>query len=213
MFRLSVIADRGIFVSDELWLDALDRVAAAIGSSDEVSLQVRVKGLAPAERLRLIGLAAERLGTRLGRVILNGTPEEAKAYGFGGAHLPEAGIPIRSSAPDSGFVGASIHSIEALQRAVAAHVDYVQFGPVFDAGSKPAAGVGIQAMAAVVAASPVPVVAVGGITPENLPTCLRAGAVAVAVVTGVLRSPNPGAAISAYLAAVHAAATTTPVRV
>jgi thiamine-phosphate diphosphorylase len=211
VFRLSVIADRGIFASDELWLDALDRVAAAIGDSSEVSLQVRVKVVSPAERLRLIELATRRLGGRTGGCVLNGTPTEATAYGFGGAHLPEADIPAVRCASGTIQVGASIHSNAALQRALVANIDYVQFGPVFNAGSKPAAGVGLQALAEIAAASPVPVVAVGGITPESAPTVLRAGAAAVAVVTGVLRSPNPDAAIDAYLAAIRAATTTAPV--
>lgn len=211
MFRLSIIADRGIFTSHGAWLAALDRVARLVESMDDVSLQVRVKGLDDHTRSRLIAKASEVLGPRAARAILNGTPAEAREHGFRGAHLPEA--QIEASHPDASplLVGASVHSLAALERALAARVDYVQFGPVFDAGSKPAAGVGFEALAAIVAESPVPVVAVGGITPGNAPACLEAGAAAVAVVTGVFRQPDPGDAIATYLAACRAA-TSLPAR-
>ena len=210
MFRLSVIADRGIFASDSEWLAALDRVAQSLLATQDVSLQIRVKGFEPAERARLIERACEVLGGARARAILNGSPGEAARLGFGGAHMPEVAISPRAAGTGSLLAGASVHSLDALRRAVAAEAGYVQFGPVFDAGSKQAAGAGLPALAEIAAASPVPVVAVGGVRPENAGTCIDAGAAAVASVTGVLRAPDPGAAIAAYRAAI-AAATSRPV--
>lgn len=205
MFRLSVIADRGIFASHGAWLAAIDRAARVTDDLDGVALQVRLKGFENEERTRLIERAGEVLGPRAARAFLNGSIEEARRHGFRGAHLPEADIP-ETLQPSPLTVGASIHSPGALERAVAASVQYVQFGPVFDAGSKPVAGVGLGALARIARTSPVPVVAVGGITPENAVSCFEAGASAVAVVTGVFHAPDIESAIHSYLAACHAAA-------
>ena len=79
--------------------------------------------------------------------------------------------------------------------------DYVLFGPVFDAGSKPVAGVGLEALRAVSTVSTVPVLAIGGITPRRVPACLAAGAVGVGVVSGILHAPDPAAATRMYIKA------------
>ena len=98
-------------------------------------------------------------------------------------------------------MGASIHSVAALVRAVDAGADFALFGPVFDAGSKPVRGVGIEALRRVTSGARIPVVAIGGIAPIHVMPCRRAGAVGVAVITGVLLAPDPAQAIADYLAA------------
>jgi thiamine-phosphate pyrophosphorylase len=206
-FRLSVIADRGVFAQECEWLASIELVAATIAGLDDVSLQVRIKGVSIRERGRLAALAATTLGPLVGRAVLNGTPAEAALLGFGAAHLPEEAIPIDPVAPAPAVpFGASIHSRAALDRSVRAGAAYVQFGPVFDAGSKPVVGAGVGALSAIASASPIPVVAVGGMSTANAAACFEAGAAAIAVVTGVLRAGDPAAAITAYRAACPMAA-------
>jgi thiamine monophosphate synthase len=48
-----------------------------------------------------------------------------------------------------------------------------------------------------------PVYALGGVTPGRVEDCLRAGAVGVAVISGVLGAPSPAAAIADYLRALE----------
>ncbi len=208
VFRLSVIADRGIFATDREWLASIERLAGQITDIGDASIQVRIKGVSTAERARLAAMAAVALGPLVGRAVFNGTPAEAERLGFGAAHLPEEAIPSGGLAiPPAVPFGASIHSHAALDRAVRAGAAYVQFGPVFNAGSKPVPGVGLDVLAAIAAASPIPVVAVGGVTPANAVACFESGAAAIAVITGVLRARDPAAAITAYRAAAAARVT------
>jgi len=118
-------------------------------------------------------------------------------------HWPEAAIP---AAPFPGLLaGASVHSLAALERAEAAAAAFAVFGPVFDAGSKRATGVGLSALETITRAATIPVLAIGGVTPQRAPACIAAGAAGVAAVTGVLRAEDPGAAIAGYLRALSSA--------
>lgn len=210
--RLYMVADRGIFRTDEEWLDALAGVARAIADRPGVGLQVRAKVVEPARRARLATRARAVLVTSgdealLDRTFLNGTTSEAIAAGYGGAHWPEATIPTEPDPQaDRLAVAASIHSVPALVRAEAAGAHFVLFRPVLDPGSKPGPGVGLEALRRVASGARVPVVAIGGLAPTDVWPCLHAGAVGVAAVTGILRAPDPTLAIADYLAAFGGAA-------
>jgi thiamine-phosphate pyrophosphorylase len=75
-------------------------------------------------------------------------------------------------------IGLSTHSIQQVEKALAQKPDYIGFGPVYptNAKAKPDKPVGIEQLRKVLEISPVPVVAVGGIFPENIETILDAGA-------------------------------------
>lgn len=205
--RLYVVADRGIFGTDRAWLERLAQVARAVADLPDVSVQVRAKsgdaarraGLAARARAVLLASGGEAL---LDRTLLNGSTSEAMAAGYGGAHWPESATPTEPDPrADRLNVGASIHSPAALHRAEAAGARFVLFGPVFDPRSKPISGVGLGQMREVASGARVPVVAIGGISPTDVGPCVRAGAVGVAVVTGVMRAPDPARAIADYLSA------------
>lgn len=205
--RLYVVADRGIFRTDREWLERLADVARTIADLPDVGLQVRAKAAEPARRARLAAKARAvvvRSGgaALLDRTLLNGTTMEAVGAGYSAVHWAEATIPTEPDLQaDRLVVAASIHSVAALVRAEAAGAQFVLFGPVFDPGSKPVRGVGLEALRDVVTVARVPVVAIGGITQAHVGPCLRAGAVGVAVVTGVLRAPDPARAIADYRSA------------
>lgn len=86
-------------------------------------------------------------------------------------------------------------------------VDYYFFSPVFPTPSKPDhPGTGIPALRDFCQATSVPVVALGGITPERVRECLDAGAQGVAVLSGIMEAGAPVAAARAYLRALAATA-------
>jgi thiamine-phosphate pyrophosphorylase len=84
-------------------------------------------------------------------------------------------------------------------------VDYYFFSPVFPTSSKPdqpPTGIG-PLRAFCQTASPVPVLALGGITPERVSVCREAGARGVAVLSGIMDVETPRAAARAYLRALN----------
>jgi thiamine-phosphate diphosphorylase len=206
MFVLYVIADRGIFSSDHEWLEKTAEVAAACSGRERVGLQVRIKSETPDRKVALAAIAKEVLGPAGTGAFLNGSTAEALQAGYHAVHWPELAIPGERPviAPEL-RIGASIHSVEAARRAEAAGATFLVFGSVFEPGSKPGVAAGTAPLADVAQQSKLPVLAVGGITPERVETCIRDGAHGVAVVSGVMRAADPASAIDSYLAACEAA--------
>lgn len=93
-------------------------------------------------------------------------------------------------------------------RAVPATADYVGSGPVRLTATKPDAGpaLGLDGLGAAVAASSLPVVAIGGLAADDVPAVRATGARSLAVVSAVCGAPDPGAAAQALVAAWSAAA-------
>jgi len=189
---LYVFVERNVFESDAAWLNAL----AALTELDVpgLAVQVRTKSEPPS---RALDLAREARSVTLDAtmpVLLNGSSAEATDLGYIGVHWPEAMIPV---SPEMRVLlrGASVHSVEACKRAAAAGAAFVVAGTIFDAGSKPVAGEGIEKLRSIVGSTALPVLAIGGVTPERVAACIEAGAVGVAVVTSVLRAPDMAAAV------------------
>ena len=91
---------------------------------------------------------------------------------------------VRGVTPPGFLVGRSVHSVEEA-RAVGASgaVDYLVFGTVFETASKPGrAAVGVHALVAASAATTVPVLAVGGMSPSRARDAARAGASGIAAI-------------------------------
>jgi thiamine-phosphate pyrophosphorylase len=97
------------------------------------------------------------------------------------------------------IVGISTHSVEEGIAAARLSVDYVAIGPVFATSTKPDAEpvVGIDAVRRLAAAIAHPVVAIGGIGPDNARDVLLAGARAIAVVSALY---EPGRAVAENVA-------------
>jgi thiamine-phosphate pyrophosphorylase len=102
--------------------------------------------------------------------------------------LPADARPAIGGAP---MIGYSTHNPDQMRAAESEPVDYVAFGPVFGTASKdrPDPTVGIAGLGIVRALTQRPLVAIGGITLENVSLCWSAGADSVAVIAGML--PNP----------------------
>jgi thiamine-phosphate diphosphorylase len=105
----------------------------------------------------------------------------ALAAGAHGVHLRAAsfaGSRARAVVPRGFLIGRSVHDLAEVQAATAdASLDYLLFGTVFASASKPGrTPVGVGALAAAVAATPLPVLAIGGITVDRLCDVRGAGA-------------------------------------
>jgi len=138
------------------------------------------------ELLMKRGVPAERL-------IVHDRLDVALVTGIG-IQLTTRSIPVdrvRSRFPEL-RIGQSVHSLTEAAAAEQAGVDYVMYGHIFETGSKP--GVpprGLHALKQIVDQTTIPVVAIGGINPDNLQEVLATGCSGVAVVSGILGQPSP----------------------
>ena len=112
------------------------------------------------------------------------------------------------------LIGVSCYDrLEVAHSAVAAGADYVAFGSAFPSPTKPdAVHAPLEVYRTATAALGVPVVAIGGITADNLAPLAVAGCHAVAVISAVLAAPDPRAATADLKAAFDAAAQPAPNR-
>ncbi len=117
----------------------------------------------------------------------------AKAAGISRIHLPLPLLIKNGGRPkDFTSVGTSIHSLEDAKKAAALGVDYMTAGHIFETDCKAGLpGRGLRFLAKVCAASPVPVYAIGGITPQNMPNILNAGAAGGCMMSSLMGAKNP----------------------
>jgi thiamine-phosphate pyrophosphorylase len=144
-------------------------------------------------------LRAEAPGVRLS---VNTRLDVARAL-RAGLHLGWRGpspVHARAALGPHALVGRSAHVLDEATDAEARASTYLFFSPVFPTTSKPGhPGAGPTALAAVCRAAMRPVLALGGVTPARVTACLDAGAHGVAVLSGIVAAPDPGAATRAYL--------------
>ncbi len=165
---------------------------------------LREKDLPAGERRALL-VALVELGHRFGAVVTaHEDIDAAIAAGADGVHLPGGGDPraARARLP-GGLIGASAHSAAEAAALLRAGADYVTVSPVFPTASKPGYGpaIGLDGLARTVAAAPAPVVALGGITPDNAALCRAAGAGGIAVMGEVMRADDPQATVARLIRA------------
>ena len=99
------------------------------------------------------------------------------------------------------MVGASVHNLGEIEAAQEAGADFVVFAPVYSPGSKAYKGApaGISGLEEAVAATKLPVYALGGITPDRIADCRDAGAAGVAAMSGILRAGEVKRAAEEYV--------------
>lgn len=105
------------------------------------------------------------------------------------------------------LIGMSVHSPGEASILDPETVDYAVAGPFAETASKPGYGpaLGIDGLAAIVRASPVPVIAIGGIDAANTADCLAAGAAGIAVMGSIMRAPDPAGEMARLVAALAGA--------
>ncbi|MBO0141725.1 thiamine phosphate synthase [Agrobacterium sp. Ap1] len=132
-------------------------------------------------------------------LIVNDDVEAALAIGADGIHVGQEDMnatEVRKRVGDRLILGLSIETEDLARRVDPAVVDYVGVGPVFATGTKPdhKQPIGFEGLARIVAASPIPAVAIGGVKVQHVEEIFRAGAKGLAVVSAICGSPDPQAA-------------------
>ena len=133
--------------------------------------------------------------------ILHGHPKAALALGADALHLPMPALRglDREVRARFSLLGASCHSLEEAQEAQALGCTYLTLGHIFPTGCKP--GVpprGVELLRQVCRAVPLPVYAIGGISPELFPAVLQAGAAGACVMSGPMTCPDVRAYIQSF---------------
>jgi len=191
-FQLHVITDRKRCLGD--LADVVHRALA--GGVDWV--QVREK-TAPALETYMLARQLQDACRQAGAgLIVNDRADIALAIGAGGVHLAKKSLPpavVRPLLAPGQLLGCSVHSLEEAVRAAHAGVDYLTFGNVFATDSHPGVPAkGVAVLHAIVETLEVPVLAIGGITPENATDVLATGCAGVAVIGAILAAADPAAA-------------------
>jgi thiamine-phosphate pyrophosphorylase len=158
----------------------------------------RDEQLALAQRLLPI---ARKHGAML---TLHGDARLSREAALDGVHL-SAGADAEAARAVMGadaLIGISVHSAEEAAALDPEAVDYCIAGPAYATASKSGYGpfLGVAGMAGIIAACPIPVIAIGGIEPENAAEMLTAGAAGVAAMGGIMRAADPGKEIAALVA-------------
>ncbi len=150
-------------------------------------LQLRAHDV-PKPTLRILAAECAALARQFNaRWLLNGHFDEAEALGADGVHLSARVALGLHSRPKgfSGLVGVSCHTQEALMHAAKIDADFACLSPVQATASHPgAATLGWDRFAAWCAESPLPVVALGGLSPNDLERARECGAFGVAGIRG-----------------------------
>jgi thiamine-phosphate pyrophosphorylase len=131
---------------------------------------------------------------------INDRLDVALAIGAEGVHLAGQSMPVDAAvrlANGRLLVGRSVHSLAEASSAAAGGADYVTFGHVFPTTSHPGLPPhGLTELREIVEAVDVPVLAIGGISVDNLDKVLETGCAGVAVISAILSDPNPSRAAS-----------------
>jgi thiamine-phosphate pyrophosphorylase len=188
------------------WMDVLS--AALDGGAD--CIQVREKtmdGGALARRVDEVIRLARRRG---GAVVVNDRTDVALAAGADGVHVGQRDLSVRQVRAIAGtalLVGVSTHDLDEARAAVEAGADSCGVGAMFATDLKPdRAPCGTAFLRAFIDRHPTtPHLAIGGITPDNLPQLVEAGARGVAVCSVVCGAEHPARVVAALRAALDRA--------
>ena len=145
-------------------------------------IQVRDKGWPFAQRLWFAEAVRRIAGQRGALVLINDDEDIARRIGADGLHLSAAGLAACLQRPDFDWVGASCHGADELRRAAELGLDYALLGPVLPTPTHPAAtGLGWAEFARLIAGTPLPVFALGGMKSGMLSVAQERGAHGIAL--------------------------------
>jgi thiamine-phosphate pyrophosphorylase len=197
--RLVAITDRRLAAPRSV--EQVVREALAAGAR---TIQLRDKGASAhelAERARALLELTRPAGALL---IVNDRVDVALATGADGVHLGPDDLPVsdvRRHVPQGFVIGYSSDDPETARRAETEGASYLGCGAVWGTDTKDVGGeaIGLVRLRAVVESVRIPVVAIGGVTPERARAAAATGAAGAAVVRAVMAAPDVADAVRRLL--------------
>lgn len=189
-----LVTDRALLAGRRL----VDVVVAAV-EGGVTCVQLREKEASGREFVALAKELLEVLRPSGVPLIINDRVDVAVAADADGAHVGQDDVPAEAARKILGpgkILGVTVATPDEALKAAEEGADYVGASAVFATPTKTDTGtpIGIDGLRRLCAASPVPVVAIGGVNAENAGEMIRAGAAGVAVVRAIMAAPDPKAA-------------------
>ena len=193
-------------VTDQMWLkegETLGDVVESVLRNGATFLQIREKDLAQdafeAEAERLKTLCAQH-GVPF---VVNDSVEIALQCDADGVHVGQSDIKgrdIRAMIGPDKILGISAGTVEEAVAAEKAGADYIGVGAIFTTSTKKnARNMTMEQLKEIVSSVSIPVVAIGGISAENILQLRGSGVDGVAVVSAIFAADNPGKATADLL--------------
>jgi thiamine-phosphate pyrophosphorylase len=196
---LCLVTDRTQTRGRDLVVVVVECLAAGLPA-----VQVREKDLGAADLAVLCRRLLEPARAVGAMLVVNDRVDVALAVGAGAVQRTHASLPvddIRAIAGRRLRIGASVHSLQDAVDAELEGADWVTYGPVYETPSKRPYGPpqGLARLADVARGLRIPVIAIGGITPERVKDVREAGARGVAVISSILAADSPADATRRFL--------------
>ncbi|MCM3718333.1 thiazole tautomerase TenI [Fictibacillus phosphorivorans] len=143
----------------------------------------------------------KRNGVPMSKIIVNDRVDVAVCWQTRGVQLAYHSLDaalVRAAFPDR-MIGCSVHSLGEAQNAQQKGADFLLYGHVFKTESKRELDPrGIGQLHQLVEQTSVPIIAIGGINPNNVCDVLQTGAAGIAVMSGILEAESPLEAVKTY---------------
>lgn len=171
-------------------------------------IQLRDKAAVGGENKRGLLLVAQGLKELCSQAgvlfIMNDYLDLAIAVDADGLHIGQNDLPlpvVRRQLPIDKIVGCSVTTLSQAEKAQAEGADYIGVGSIYPTTTKEAAAVvGLDRLKELRPAVSVPLVAIGGINPDNIGEVMAAGADAAAVISAVLSENDVRGAVQQLIA-------------
>ena len=196
--RLYVILDAALVTTSET--DCAQRLV----DGGVRLLQYRNKEASARELLESSKKLAALLAPQGVAFLVNDRADVAALAGASGVHVGQEDLDVEDARRVVGagkWVGVSTHNLEQFKQAAASSADYIAVGPIFTTSTKakPDPVVGTEFIRSVRVLTDKPIVAIGGITLERTAATIEAGADSVAVISDILRVPDPASRARQYI--------------
>ncbi|MCK5825805.1 MAG: thiamine phosphate synthase, partial [Desulfuromusa sp.] len=179
----------------------LTKIEAALTGGAKI-VQYRAKDIRPDDRQKMAENIKSLCHQHEACFIINDLPELAHKIDADGVHLGQEDMSIAQARQILGhkkLIGVSTHDVDQALKAEAHGADYIAIGSIFSTDSKEDANlVGLKTLSMVRKAVRIPVVAIGGITPDGAYDALAAGADSIAVISGIMADSDPARAAKEY---------------